>query len=69
MADSGPSCELKLVITVTGPMMPVSILEAQVSRFISLKVSWEKREPQIPEKEASERAEHCCQDIRLGQLE
>ena len=50
MADSGPNCELKLFITVTGPMMPVSILEAQVSCFISRKVSWGKESLKYPKR-------------------
>ncbi len=50
MADSGPNCESKLFITVTGPMMPVSILEAQVSYVFSLKVSWEKESVPYPKR-------------------
>ena len=37
VAESGPNCESKLFMTVTGPMMPVSMLDAQVSR-----ASWSK---------------------------
>jgi len=50
VADSGPNCELKLFITVTGPMMPVSMLKYQLSCVTSLKVSWEQESLTYPKR-------------------
>ena len=50
VAESGPNCESKLFITVTGPIMPVSKLEGQINCLFSLKVSWENERLTYPKR-------------------